>query len=482
MKQVPLLLLSLLFLSVFSIGAHKQEVFGRSYMFLRPADAHLLAHNFIWLEPVYAQEGNLKGTASANLFFHRTIKQEKNARYFLINGKTELLVAGDNDRLAFMRDVRAEWLNLPSNFAGTLTLQPTQKQAGVIVEYNQKLSKFIPCGLFEHLQVGIRLPVIHVVHNLHLAQKDVRNGGPTSLIDAFNQESWLYGKMVNKQSKTGVGDITLYLDSAFTAEDHTIIAYHSGIVIPAAPEADSEFIFSPQLGNNHRLAVTGGIDFQLLLNRCPVPMAACFFMSLDATYFLRTHRHRTFDLKSVDRQDEGRPWSRFLLFNTPQNPAQRNIPGVNVLTRRAHIRPQGMAEFAVGWRFIYEYCGWEFGYSVWGHDSERIKDIEDDNQTVYGIAAPSASLLDAPQTASTSTIATLGATDATFVPITDKDIHLESGAAGSAINHTFYVGANGNYEGEGFSSYFGANGFVEWPQKNAALMLWGINLKYSAAF
>ncbi len=48
-----------------------------------------------------------------------------------------MLVSGDdNSNDQYIRDIRAEWLQLPANFKGTMSIVPYQRQEGVILEYH----------------------------------------------------------------------------------------------------------------------------------------------------------------------------------------------------------------------------------------------------------------------------------------------------------------------------------------------------------
>jgi hypothetical protein len=476
MKRIAPLLF-LITLNVYA-GPHNDEQFAGSVLLTHPIEARLAIKNQSWLQYNFTKRGNFGGAFQITTIYNRSIPKKKNARYFLINDKNELLIAGDTSTHQFPRDVRAEWLGLPSNFSGNFSLMPTQNQFGAIFEYNQNVYNLVNIDFFKYWQIGLRFPLLTVEHHLHLQQQNVINPSPTAPTDilaAFNNLQWQASRMIQKQHKTGVGDLHLYLETPYYAKNHTIFVYRSGVVIPTSNKNDYEYVFSPLLGNNHRIAVNGAVDLQVLLNRDASTWAACFFMSLDGYYNLRTFQKRTFDLKK-------KPWSRFLLFNVQQDFTQKNIPGVNVLTRRAHIRPQTMAEFSTGWRFINDSFTGEFGYSAWGYDEERIEKIDEPFELTYGIAAPQALNDPVPKTASTSTISTLGPTDATFTPITLRDIDLQSGGAGGTLTHTFHCAIDTHKCGHTMDSFFGLGGFVELSQKNSSLSCWGLWVKLGATF
>ncbi len=53
----------------------------------------------------------------------------------------EAVIAGDTARTSLNKlyDIRAEWLGLPSDFKGSYTLNPEQRQFGIVLENHQPL-------------------------------------------------------------------------------------------------------------------------------------------------------------------------------------------------------------------------------------------------------------------------------------------------------------------------------------------------------
>src|ERR1700722_15351951 len=110
---VLLLALSILLCTVPSFAESKGEhnLYSRSFTVFRPVyDLIEVYHHLI--DPMQYNPDNA-GTPQALFVYQHTrdhdLAQSKFARYFLINGKNQLLVAGDSSDLACKRDVRAEW-------------------------------------------------------------------------------------------------------------------------------------------------------------------------------------------------------------------------------------------------------------------------------------------------------------------------------------------------------------------------------------
>lgn len=484
MKNYIFCAVFLVFLPCFG---HKQEVYGRSFMLTQPGYQRLTMHNQLWQEIIYDKQGSMRGALQITPFFQLSPDATKTDHYFLINKKKSLLVSGfNNTALRNIRDVRAEWLGLSPNFSGTFSLRPKQMQTGIIFDYSQDLGNLIPINLVKDWKLNITIPLLLVENSLNPCQAPIENAPLATsedLVAAFNQPSWCFGKMyTGHRSKSGIAEIKVCLESAYLAEDHFIIAYHSGLIIPACKKQNGEYLFDAVVGYNRHVGIVGGVDFQILLNRNPDRFAFCFFMDLESTFLIRNKQKRTFDLRE-------KPWSRFLLFNRSDGGPNQNIPGVNVLTRECTVRPHNVVEFATGWRFDHRHFTFEFGYSIWGHDVEHIANLSNPFPSgVYGIAAVQSESDTRPFTASRSTIAQLSPVDfnllgePVFVAINEYDLDFLSAATGSALSHQAHFSFGMKNIGKQNNAFIGLGGFIEIPQKNGSFMTKGFWSKFGISF
>jgi hypothetical protein len=417
----------------------------------------------LWIEYIYSKKGSCGSGLAMTPFFFRMQDKQRIQSYFLPNGKCEVLVAGDanDEKTVLQRDVRAEWLGLPSNTNAFYGLCPSYKQSGFILSYSQDVKNIVSCDLFSHWQIGIQLPFVLVEHYLHPSQSPLASPLVPSVINAFNNNTWCAQRTIPYRRSTGIGDINVYVDSPFFVKDFFIFATHSGFTIPTAPRGSLTYLFSPVRGNGHRFALFGGVDMQVRLNQNSHVWQSAFFVSLESYYHFHTHAPRTFDIHE-------KPWSRFLLFNRSDDPVHTDIPGVNVLTLNAHIRPQTYGEFSCGWRFKSVKWHIEFAYNLWGHDGERIKYIDDDLLPVFGIAG-SGPL----RSANKSTIAKQSEDDADFIAIKLDDLDLRSAASASALNHGIHIAIGASKIGKTIDSFMGCGLFVERGHRQGTLPQWG---------
>ena len=462
-----------------------QEVFARSFMYTRPVSYHTSLNQQAWHAIIYPKHGDTLGSFQVIGYYQGHRPQSKTARYFLLGCKNELLVSGDTQQISLRtRDIRAEWLGLPANFSGTFTLCPQQRQMGFSLWYNQELRTFFDSSFFENTWLSIELPVILVENSLGLRQANVTNpgiSGPRDICGAFSQKEWKYGRIASKRERMRPTEIRLTLGRTLLAEDHFELVSYSMLVIPTGNEQDARFMFDAVSGNNQHVAFGAGVHMQVALSRHNPSISWNWFTNLEGLFLIRNKQMRTFDLV-------GKPFSRFMLFIEKNGPPSATIPGVNVLTREALVRPYGIADFSTGLRIHANWFELELGYGVWGKSSEDVKlrsslsfPCEQKCIGEFGIAGDPGEQNNA-VSASTSTISQRGPNDQTFVSIQDFDLDTCSAAAGSALVHTIHAGASYIHLGKNVDAAFGSGFFFDLPQKNSALATWALWWKVGATF
>ena len=241
----------------------KREVFSRSFMYTKPAFYDVVMEQALWHDLEFNKQGTVKAGLQAIPFVQHSMSLEKNTRYFLMNGKTELLVSGDANKDDLeIRDIRAEWVNLPSNFRGFLSVNPKQKQEGCLLEYNQDIAGFTDVRFLRDMYIKILMPVTVVKNNIHLTECNVSNPNttfPQTIIQAFNQPSWQFSRIENCQKKkVGVSELTIKLGTYYTSQDFFQLNYYSVLAIPTGNKQNGETMFQ-QLGCStcHRFDVQG---------------------------------------------------------------------------------------------------------------------------------------------------------------------------------------------------------------------------------
>lgn len=469
----------------------KREVFSRSFMYTKPAFYDVVMEQALWHDIEFNKHGPSKTGLQAIPFFQRSIPLDKNTRYFLMKGKTELLVSGDEnvDDLE-VRDIRAEWVNLPSNFRGFLSVNPKQQQAGCVFEYHQDLGNWFNVRFLQDMYILFLLPVSEVKNHINLTQCGVINENtefPRNIIEAFNQPTWHFSRISNCQPrKVGIGELTIKLGTCYMSENFFQLNYYTVIAVPTGNKQNGKTMFEPVNGNNHHLGFGGGINLQVPLNRDTTCFAWCGFIDLESVILLRNKQYRTYDLFD-------KPWSRFLQMNVIGAQPNENQPGVNYMTQRITAKPFNVVDFALGWRFHAPAMEAEIGYGIWGHGNERTNlkqpspiqivgqngttPVVTDQRVVFGIAGSAPG-----KTASRSTIAFKAPDDLEFVPITTYDLDPQSGESYGGFTQRAFASAGWINKGETSDTILGAGFSVDVPFHNSILQLWKIWVKLGATF
>lgn len=461
-----------------TLYAETHNNYSRSFTILRPAYDLIEVQHHLIDSAMYDQ--NTHSTAQTFFVYQHALDHDlssgKFARYFLPNGKNQLLVAGDAvPNAKCIRNVRAEWLGLPDNFSGYLCIRPEHTQYGGVFGFHHNLSNTIHHDFFKQSFVSVTVPVINVKTDLNLHQTDVQNPAttfPRDIIEAFNQPSWLYDKINGAQQTASVAEIAVRYGRVFMHENDNYMVYYSGLVIPAAHKPRPEYLYNAYVGNRYHVGFNGGLNIQARLNRSDCGPLWAWFVMLDGTYLFKNTQYRTLDLR-------GKQWSRFLLLTRECTPGVAT-PGVNILTQEMHVRPYGIYNFASGFRIKSNWYEIEIGYNLWGHPQEFLK-LENDFFTDYGILGKSDDPTIA-RSASKSTIANQAESDETFVRIRQSDLDIYSGAAGSALNHTFLLGFGAHQTSSLIQWTFGGGLYTEIAHLNRPVPSWGGWLKVAATF
>ncbi len=491
MKNITRYLVILLLLSTFYIQSSLQEETGQSFMFTRPAYQHLSMQQVFWNDFVYNKKGDALAGFQITSIAQRSMSLSKTARYFLINGKNELLISGDdNKKDRKIRDVRAEWLDLPKNFRGNMSIKPRQRQLGFIIEYHQDIKKFVDVKFVKDYWVSVYLPFISVENDLNLSQRDVFNKGtqsqPRDIIEAFRQKEWRFGKIDGERSTFEIAELNVKFGKAYVSKRPLKLIYYSGLTIPIGRKQNPEFLFDPVVGNNGHIGIVAGGNMHVLLNRDDTQYAVYFFLALESTFLIRNKQLRTLDIKDRTTRDI-KPWSRYMKFVRKGCSLDQAVPGVNVLTQEVVVRPFNIVDFTAGWRFKTDHFEVELSYNIWGHGDEFLK-LHRPLKEEFGIVGtkervnPETGLSEA-LTADDSTIDRQAAgNDEEFISIAELDFDFESGASRSALNHKVQIALAATHHGKKIDSFIGAGAFIDIPQKNGALRVWGIWVKLGGTF
>jgi hypothetical protein len=467
---IPLVVGGTLSLSLFA-GDSWQCQSSKSFMFTRPLN-HLIASVFMWDE-IIANKGKDNHAALRIMpMYQKSRKAHDTAGYFLIDCQDTILVAGDNTPQKCDRDVRAEYLGLPSNFAGLVSLAPTQRQAGVLINYNQDIGHIVNFSWLNRVWFTCAMPIVSVEQNINPSEALLSGVGtafPQTILQALNNSNYRWGRIDNfTRSKTLPTELDIGFGTAWTKNDEIsddfLLWYQTTLDIPFSGRTNPDELFRPTLGNNGHVVWTNEFAAGLPLHPEGADFTCKLMVNIVNHYYFSHNQHRVLDLFK-------KPWSRYLPLRNKCNP-NLIVPAINVLTQWLRIHPFNIVNFATGLRM--GMCGWqaEIGYALWAHRGEKVQFLSKSCNTThplytqFGIQDPNSST----GTASKSTITTVADPDETFVTINKNDINLYSGTSQDALTQAahFEIGYRAHW-------IWGALGaYVEEPHTNTALALWGV--------
>jgi hypothetical protein len=461
---------------------------SQSFMFTRPVFRNIAAQtSSFWHDAVYDKPGCFGSSFQIIPLYQHSITSSKIGRYFLLNHKDTIVIKGDatppNPTNPNTRDVRAEWLNLPNDFIGTLSVSPKQRQYGIWMEFNQDIKKFICYDFLESIWIGFAIPFQYVENTMQPRQRLISGTSatfPHDIIEAFNQSTQRYGKISDKKLKRqSIAQVQLKLGTTFMNRDGFQLGMSSCAIFPTYGHQNPEFMFDPFLGHNRHFGFGAMVNMQLPLNDDVECKLISFFFNIENLYFFGNDQRRTLDIRF-------KQWSRYVLLN--KNDGQKNIPGVNVLTRKVRVKPYNMVDLDAGIRAQIGAIEGEIGYNLWAHGDEKVH-LKKPFQPKYGIAGDGTVVpgTNIGATASKSTIAQQSDNDTEngkeiFVPIKEYDLDLRSGAARAAVVHRAHVAIGFVHDEDTMAWFFGIGGFGEVPHYNTALKNWGIWAKAGGTF
>lgn len=473
LRCIFLLMISLITSSAIVRGAATTKT-SQTFMFTRPVYQNIGATTFLWRNAIGDERKDFGASVRIMAIGQKTMNDNNCVtKYFSLKCKPTLLIAGDNTPEAGSRDIRAEWLGLPSNLSGFITLKPKQHQAGVVLNFNQHLG-FSNIEFLADSWLELMVPVVQVVNQIKIKQSMVTQNNtpvdPSVIAYAFNQPTFKFGAICQKPMKeTGLPEIRFIFGTTVVNKDDFLVNYYTGVVIPTGPRQDPRNLFSPVTGPNGHWGIVAGLNFELPLQPedscCKFKLFAC----MENVYLFHRNEMRVFDLR-------GKQWSRFMQFR--QKGSAATVPGVNILSQPVRVHPHSFFNLCTGFNFGFGNFKGEVGYTLWTHPRECLSfcnpNCEGTKPAIcsYGIAGTGTS------SACHSTINSLAANDKEFKRLTRNHLNPRSGEARGAFTQAAHV-AFGYYCN---AHFVGIGGNWEQPTSNTAFEQWTIFFTAGTSF
>lgn len=456
----------------------------RTFMYTHPLYRNLGAQLFLWKDLIFNHSRCAEYAFQVMPMYSESMNDRHAQAYFLMNDQSFLTVKGDFATTnTLSRDIRAEWLGLPSDFVGGFGVEPFQRQVAVWTEFKINCKAWSSNDFLNRLYVSIAVPFHRVENRIDIVETYSVSGTvyPTTIAEALNNPTLKYQRFGSQQKRNGVGEIMFKFGTNFLDYDGFLIGSYSMLVMPSSRAHNPEFVFSPYIGNDRHWGLGLGFISQFPLNCDTACKLISFFVEAETILFYRNFEHRVYDLKNG-------PWTRYILLANKDG--RVNVPMSQVFSVKSRVRPYNMTEFSTGFRWESSGFNAELSYNLWLRGRERVKPHEcfPSGWGVQGVGYFPATTI--PRTASKSTIQYQADNDVDkegnpkFVEITLDDVQLDSAAARGTINQRAQ-GALG-YKGcvRDSEIFAGFGGFVETPLKYVNkpkvgdLQRWGVFAKF----
>jgi hypothetical protein len=510
-RKISLLVLCLLF-----YGSHLQAyVFGKSLFiapaFFRPASVEQVS---IARYPIELAQNDKRQQFSITLLGSSSTDSKHLARYILPycgQHPKKTLMAGElgcdaanNNSL----DLQAKYFNvltapLPENnddpyiksnykFQSQLSFDPTRVATAINFAYKHHLSHYLDRGWW----IEVWSPLVVAEQNLKMTEQIISAGGPTgsdpvvpagyfgNMTQALNQEGWNFGKINGKQRKIGMSDLLVRLGWVYVNEQHYFLNSYLGITVPLCSKPNAEYLFEPTISSNHMGAYSGASAGVRIWAKCE--KSIYWILDTAGTLLLSNNQLRSLDL-------QGRPWSRYLPVFLSDD-VTKTVPGINSLTFPVEVKPNVIRDLNMA--FVYKHNGLhaEFGFHFYAKSAEQLSLLNNVDRTLAianDLVAVTDSSGDATElvykdpdfnqgqhtTKSGASIKNYlqvtndqnGSGDRIYLPLTNQDLDLTSGAHPAVISNTLYLAAGNHWSDRRYPLFFGFGVGYEIGDDNAAL-------------
>jgi hypothetical protein len=397
--------------------------------------------------------------------YQKSTDNYKNSYYFLPFCTDKLLVQGDDiaaltQSPASQRDVRAEWLGLPSNYNGTFEICPQSQQTGIFLRGALPIENYIDLSFLHGWTMGINAPFLSTKQALNPSYHTFSSEPVSNYFDVPDLPN---GKISQQHfTQSGLSQIELFLDSLLLEKDHFKLTSLNSIIAPLHDTPRFSYLFFPTNGTYGHWCMTNNLGLTIPLTDLDTPQQVAFKAVFTNYFLFNKNEHRLVDLRF-------KPWSRYMLVCNQDFP-NYVIPAAQVLYVPVRVHPYSSFDATGSLSFFYKDFCCDVGYRIWGHGSERITLLRSccASETLpfesYAITGTGG------QSASNSTINNQAANDTTFTTIHEDDLDLHSCALKGDFVNGFHALCTWNSDQHGIVLSGGIS--YQFPRTNIMMPHW----------
>lgn len=383
--------------ALFCVIFSSESIFGlddytsQTYMFVRPIFDSIAINQASWNNMAYNKQTN--GAAFQIYPMVSTSIDNKNSqKYFLFDYKKELtVIAGTPNTFtttgapvpvdqsqggyavpSFNRDILGQWIGMTNTQGRSFSLNPHQRQASIMLEYNQNLGAFHESSFFKDWSLSFAAPLTWIENNIGFC-------GDPAIAQAFSQKQYQFTRINTCNQKSfALTQMQIALNTQYLNDNDVRIISSTGVIIPFVRINPNFSLFEPVQGFNTHFVLNAAALFQFPIYKKNKDSNSTilYFLDFNNNFLSRNHQNRTFDLNN-------KSYSRYMkLLDRYTNTL---IPAMNALTLRCRVEPFNVVNFATGFRFKYKESIGSIGYELWAHASEVI--TPNPKQPEYGYDA-----------------------------------------------------------------------------------------------
>lgn len=352
---------------------------------------------------------HVSGTVSAHLSAECSFKADQIRDY--IFGSPAITISGSRIAQRGANDILADYFGLPSDYQAIITSDPKIKNVALHLSSYFTLCSRERANRIDNLYLSIAAPLIYSRWDLDLKEEIIDEGKnfhpagyigkgtrriergslAPDLITALKGKNVFgdmldplhYGKIDDSQSGTGIADVLVLIGwhTQFQKNRHASVFFRLGI--PTGTRPSAEFLFEPQIGNNHHWEIGCGVSAytQFWQSKNQESALALAFRASIA-HLAATAQRRSFDLKNG-------VGSRYMLLEAMGTPVDSDIqipagnplkvqyqglllPAIHATTLNCRISVGYQADISCVFRLTKSAFDVDIGYNFWTRDKEKL--------------------------------------------------------------------------------------------------------------
>ena len=413
-------------------------------------------------------------------FLMQTNNSKQLARYLLPNNACNLNIQEDGSG-----NICSLWLDLVAppglDYSSTICITPKRTAAGTYCYARldaRSLWPNIRHAAIRNAWASVSFAIAAAWQSLRAREQltgDAVCGtipGILSGIEAFNNPTWLYGKLCPFILKNhGVDDVQLKFGTNFYSDDNCVrLSPYIVATARTGKAPTAQFLFEPLVGTVHN-AIGAGLNADYIISEND-SVTWCLM-----TDFKYRHLFPGCEIRSFDLCGNG-DWSRYMLL---ANAATTSVsfPAINTCTVPVKVKPGDQIEY---WLALHRaHCAWhaELGYNLWWRTTDHNIRLLAQFPADTGIYDLAGAVGGTPVSASKANISQSAVgpnkapSDAVFTP--SCSLNLTSGSQLHALTNSVYFALSYNGEVCNCPVMIGAGGGYEHATRNALAQgsVWG---------